>query len=304
MKWKISKLSINNFKVFKALTLSIEGSNIVTLDGPNGFGKTSIFDALELLFTGRIRRVLDTYDKVEGSKTSKPKDHLLWNKHHAGDLSIKVELENIESNEKIYFCRFAKSSDLKNKDNCKPNLESFKIFKLCWLRSLDDDEFTDIFQDKDLETFLDVNHMENYGVLNYLEQGSNHFLYENNTKTRKEKLSHLFNVDYTKTNISNITGMISLINSSYLKKEKRDFIASLSEEIKALKSKNVTSEDGNDNLVYNRISDLKSIPLWDSKLPVVSDNTKDFNEMIILIKKLIVMSENKDEIKKGKVTKK
>ncbi len=57
--WKIARIKVNNFKPFEEVTFDLDSSSLITLDGPNGFGKTSIFDAVELLFTGLVQRVIE-----------------------------------------------------------------------------------------------------------------------------------------------------------------------------------------------------------------------------------------------------
>lgn len=52
----IKRIYLDNFKLFENFTLDFsEGLNV--FDGPNGYGKTSIFDAIEYLITGDIKRV-------------------------------------------------------------------------------------------------------------------------------------------------------------------------------------------------------------------------------------------------------
>lgn len=53
---RILKLHIHNFKVFDDIEFDFSGNDATILCGRNGFGKTTIFDALELLFTGTIKR--------------------------------------------------------------------------------------------------------------------------------------------------------------------------------------------------------------------------------------------------------
>jgi len=53
---KLTKLHIYNFKVFDDVILEYPDINALILCGRNGFGKTTVFDALELLFTGKIKR--------------------------------------------------------------------------------------------------------------------------------------------------------------------------------------------------------------------------------------------------------
>lgn len=47
----INKIFLDNYKLFENFTLDLKnGLNI--FDGPNGYGKTSLFDAVEFLITG------------------------------------------------------------------------------------------------------------------------------------------------------------------------------------------------------------------------------------------------------------
>lgn len=64
MNWKIVRIKASSFKAFKQVTLNLDGSSLLTLDGPNGYGKTSIFDAIELLLTGKIKRVENLFSTV------------------------------------------------------------------------------------------------------------------------------------------------------------------------------------------------------------------------------------------------
>ena len=61
-KMKIRRISLLNFKGFEKLQLSFDSENVIILGGKNGYGKTTLFDALELLFSGRIQRMIDYKD--------------------------------------------------------------------------------------------------------------------------------------------------------------------------------------------------------------------------------------------------
>ena len=54
---KIKKILLYNFKNFKQGIVIDFSDNITFLVGPNGFGKTTIFDAIELGLTGNISRI-------------------------------------------------------------------------------------------------------------------------------------------------------------------------------------------------------------------------------------------------------
>jgi DNA repair exonuclease SbcCD ATPase subunit len=59
---KLMSVEFTNFKVFGGETyrVSFNGSDLMLLDGPNGYGKTSVFDAIELALTGTINRFIST----------------------------------------------------------------------------------------------------------------------------------------------------------------------------------------------------------------------------------------------------
>lgn len=58
MGYTFRKICIKNFKYItdeKPLEFEFRNRNIVILDGQNGYGKTTLFDAIEILLTGRIK---------------------------------------------------------------------------------------------------------------------------------------------------------------------------------------------------------------------------------------------------------
>jgi len=86
-KFKIESIRILNFKVFEDEPIDFKSAKLITLGGPNGYGKTSIFDAIELALTGNIARFMQI-EKSTGSK-----DNIV-----ARDTSKKVEIQLILSN--------------------------------------------------------------------------------------------------------------------------------------------------------------------------------------------------------------
>lgn len=59
---KLLSIEFTNFKVFGSDTyrVNFNGSDLMLLDGPNGYGKTSVFDAVELALSGTIKRFIST----------------------------------------------------------------------------------------------------------------------------------------------------------------------------------------------------------------------------------------------------
>lgn len=54
----LNKLKVKNFRSFPSnyfKEFNIVGNNVVILDGPNGYGKSTVFDSIELLITGKLK---------------------------------------------------------------------------------------------------------------------------------------------------------------------------------------------------------------------------------------------------------
>ena len=54
---RVESLSIENFRAYRKKKEILFGSDLTVLYGPNGFGKTSVFDAVDFAFTGEIGRL-------------------------------------------------------------------------------------------------------------------------------------------------------------------------------------------------------------------------------------------------------
>jgi len=65
---KIGRLKLQNFKSFEtSYEFDFTNKGLIIFDGPNGYGKTTIFDALELSLVKRISRYIDVDSKVKNS---------------------------------------------------------------------------------------------------------------------------------------------------------------------------------------------------------------------------------------------
>ena len=59
---KIEQIRLHNFKGIQDMTFSMSDASAIVLGGKNGYGKTTLFDAIELVLTGKIERY-DNYEK-------------------------------------------------------------------------------------------------------------------------------------------------------------------------------------------------------------------------------------------------
>ena len=85
----IKRLYIENYKLFSQKEIDFSGALLSVFDGPNGYGKTSIFDAIELLITGKISRVkeCESIDGKTGYQT------VFFAQNSEKDVILKAELK-------------------------------------------------------------------------------------------------------------------------------------------------------------------------------------------------------------------
>ena len=53
---ELKRIYLENYKLFTSRSIEFK-HYLSVFDGPNGYGKTSIFDAIEFLITGSISRI-------------------------------------------------------------------------------------------------------------------------------------------------------------------------------------------------------------------------------------------------------
>lgn len=66
---KITSIKLHNFKRFKDLDVDFCHADKIILNGRNGYGKTTLFDAIELVVTGKIERYYE-YNKLHDNRSN------------------------------------------------------------------------------------------------------------------------------------------------------------------------------------------------------------------------------------------
>lgn len=91
----IRSLEVGDFRGLQgSRTIDFEGADIVLLLGLNGFGKTSLFDAIEWCFTGKLGRY-EQYNEVGRKQDFGKEKEVLRNKYAANpNTFVKVQLDN------------------------------------------------------------------------------------------------------------------------------------------------------------------------------------------------------------------
>jgi len=292
MNWKISKIEVSSFKAFKHIYLDLGEAALLTLDGPNGYGKTSIFDAIELLLTGQVSRIQNLFSTLLSNHTKNYADNLFWNNRSGeNDLCIKIEFMNI--GRKLVLARHCPAAIFNTPANNRAdNYENFKLYELPEFESLD---FTKANQRDNsfLDEVFGKNFRENFSFLNYLEQGQNRLLHTRVDK-RKDELGNLFNISDVEAEIRNCKTIFSKFRKYINDLERAEKASSLKEEIDSLKS---TSKEETSNIEYKKLSTTDIQPIWDKEILFSAYSTEDHDVYQESVRKIIALLPLKATIK-------
>lgn len=177
----LSKLTLRNFKVYggEPYTISFEDNRLVLLDGPNGYGKTSVFDAIELALTGDIRRLI-----VLESRQN-PSDIVVA--HNGGkDVEIIIEFKGKDSSKRVF--------RRKLKHTIANAARRIGNFSDLWeLHELLEGQAMPATEDTLNQFFNSKEFSRDFLLFHYIEQeDTSRFLKSNNEQRRAEELSKLF----------------------------------------------------------------------------------------------------------------
>ena len=236
---KLGKLWVKNFKSFYESTLfDLTGRDIVIFDGPNGFGKTTVFDAIELCFTKKIGRIFHTDTKQKES-------HFLKNKANEDTLILLELIEDNRTKVVILVKIPANTSKTENKTS------SYAIeHKLITSWPVDFSNLTYEESDNTLSDIVDNKQLPTtFSLFNYVQQEDTcHFLKQKEIERHKQ-ISYLFGT----TKESNERDHFKSIQ------------AAIQDKITVINKKNIENNnskvmiEGNYSQVFERFKDNQSI---------------------------------------------
>ncbi|EQB0441296.1 AAA family ATPase [Pseudomonas aeruginosa] len=261
MKWQISKIEVSSFKAFKHIFLDLGESSLLTLDGPNGYGKTSIFDAIELLLTGQINRIQNLFSTLLTKNKRDYADNLFWNSR-SGENDLCIKIEFINDSRKLVLARHCPAAIFKKPANNRA--DKYENFRLYELPEFESSDFTKINQRDNnfLDEVFGSNFRENFSFLNYLEQGQNRLLHTR-VDERKDKLGNLFNISDIEAEIESCNTLYSKLTKHINDPERKAKVESLTEEIATLRD-TLQAEAG--IVGYKKLSTADVQPGWDKEI--------------------------------------
>ncbi len=211
---KIKKILLYNFKNFRKKTIIDFSDNITFLVGPNGFGKTTIFDAIELGLTGNLSRI----NKVTA-------ENIVYNKpffqNEIGQpVIIKLWLEKMNGDQLVIVRKLVNSST-ESKKIFSP-LKSASQFKLFRQVEVSDTDFSSIdntsleeITQSSIDAFLGIKgkyEIEKiFNLFNYIQQEETTFFLKQTEQERGDSLSFLVKTDKVEKKIEKINTVTNVI---------------------------------------------------------------------------------------------
>lgn len=199
----INRIFLDNYKLFENFTLNfLNGLNI--FDGPNGYGKTSLFDALEFLITGDIKRVT-TCEVLDGKHKYQK---VFFAKDHKKDVVIKAEFCSDDET-------FVLVKKVEGHQDCNSSIQNNpkklrEITKTYLINNFEDIEY----HDEDLVALEDLDQIQKklfgntsqklYMLLYYIQQEDRLDYFKNNETTRMDSINSLFKIDMEKQKFQKI----------------------------------------------------------------------------------------------------
>lgn len=196
---KIKKILIKNFKNIKERIIDFQ-ENVTLFVGPNGFGKTTIFDAIELSLTGKIRRIEESDYSDGRSSFSAP----YFQNNPNENTFIELKLTNDEGNSLIVSSLYKSSMNTEGSNVPKFSFSKFqrRVRVGPGISFQSDEDFEGSSErdiQKDISQFLgyeseDYSLGDTFDLFNYIQQDETAYYLKQKEKDRKEQLNFLLNI--------------------------------------------------------------------------------------------------------------
>lgn len=282
---KIKKLYLSNFKcVEEPKIINFNSSDINILSGPNGYGKTTIFDAIELCLTGKMNKV-EYFSSVQQNNVDKNKPY--YQNTLNKDVIIKLLLEN----DNKYYCiikYYDGINPTNKKASKKTNIpsDSIDFFHTYLIENqsdfnLDISNYDRVSQNEINTLFFndsDINIKETFYLFNYIQQEDNLFFLKKSEREKKELISFLLNIQEQENILDKYNQLFNAVSRK---------LADVGDQIQQ-----ISNENNNENVEYKKIFANANYK-FDREKPFLDfeDVTNDYSNQIEVIRKLISFKE-------------
>lgn len=281
----IKEVGLFNFKGFADIHIPFNANGTIILGGRNGYGKTTLFDALELLFTGKIQRMTE-YNDYHDNRYSISQDEkpLVFDKHFSDIVIVSAEVEFGDCH--FVLQRKAKVEEMKNPVD-------FSAF--CELRIVEMNGAERVLSAEECKHLGITTLCQSYSFLNYLSQEEATTFLKQKEADRSKMLSQLFDLERYEQYIGKIKktqNILKELKSQWTEKKKSVDIA-----IEKLQSSGL--KENETNIEYVQLTNDGGLHKWDEETPNLS--YEEFSTLLEengVLDRLSYLSHNMAEYKK------
>lgn len=282
-KFKLSKIYLENYKLFEKREIEFDKANLVVLDGPNGYGKTSVFEAVEYLLTGNIKRA-EQCPEVSGK--------LGYDTHFlAKDKNKKVIIsgELWSDNDFLKIERCIDVQNISGLGNNPKNLKNITQTKI-WFNNEIEYDGSAKEADAIINAHFGRNLIEYYDNFYYVSQEDRlKFLMAPESK-RMEQINSLFNIDDEMREYTQITTFRNKLSKKItkLKKENKDQRKKYEDYKKEMVDKKLGNNEYKD--IFKK---CEKKPYWNEPIVKIKEKEK-LEEILCELKNAAMLSRNKE----------
>ena len=255
MSIEIKKIYLENYKLFtlKELTFS---NNLCVFDGPNGYGKTSIFDAIEFLITGSISRIQES--EVIAANLSYSKNCLANDADK--DIRIKAEFKDNVSDRNLVIALCIPASTGAGKQNNPKSIEQQTQSYILPTYDIPSEIWNEHFVSADEITskrkeFFGEQNIALFKILHYIHQEDRLAYFKKSESERGKTITDLFGIEHE-------VSKLKKLNDTQLQLSKK--LKNLKEEIKGIESEIKSLPQSSNNLI-NYESLTNGIAPWENE---------------------------------------
>lgn len=282
---KIKKILIKNFKNIKERIIDFQ-ENVTLFVGPNGFGKTTIFDAIELSLTGKIRRIEESDYSDGRSSFSTP----YFQNNPNENTFIELMLTNDEGNSLIVSSLYKSSMNTEGSNVPKFSFSKFqrRVRVGPGISFQSDEDFKGSSErdiQKDISQFLgyeseDYSLSDTFDLFHYIQQDETAYYLKQKEKDRKEQLNFLLNIG-------------NYVNRKNRLERLRSILSSTEKELRAKKGK-LKNSPIKYNTLYSKLSLREDTDFSFNNKSIVFDDELSNESLNIYLSEIEKLQEFRD----------